>query len=431
MNRTGYVAVKFLTELLAITALYVFPFERRRRFWLRLTACLALCYAFSFFTSPVFILDQLLWPLATRTLFTSVRYSGIFFSLILSVWVCFDVNFKAAAFVCSGAYAIQYLVLKLQNFLEEFYIGLVPLPAAVVLYTAFVLGCYTLAYVLILLRLQREDYVRLKSRDSFRFSLFIILCLSVPNVFSGDLTAGSLFDSVAPTGHEVMCSVLLLYIQFGVHAQNTLERENEQIEHILAQEQKRFEAFRAESAYLDIKCHDLKHQIHKLKTQSTVSAETIAELESDIAAYESYARTGCAALDIILGEKYLQCANHGIPFTASVFSGKLDHLSESDIYSLFGNALDNAIEYEQTLPGDVRFIRLSVRDIGNMLLIRAENSYPGPPLSVQELHTTKTDTLYHGFGLKSMRYIAAKYGGEMEVAAHDGVFCLTFVFTFP
>lgn len=184
--------------------------------------------------------------------------------------------------------------------------------------------------------------------------------------------------------------------------------------------------------YLDIKCHDLKHQIHRLKTQPTADDAGLSELESGIAAYESYANTGCPALDIMLGEKYLQCAGSGIPFTCSVSSQRLDRLSPPDIYSLFGNALDNAIEYESALPEEKRFIRMSVRDMADMLFIRVENYYEGPPIQDgEELHTTKEDHRYHGFGLKSMRHIAAKYGGEMGIETHDGLFCLTFVFTLP
>lgn len=182
--------------------------------------------------------------------------------------------------------------------------------------------------------------------------------------------------------------------------------------------------------YLDIKCHDLKHQIRTLKKAQAVRPETIAELEESIAQYESYSNTGYPALDIILGEKSLVCKSKGIEFTVSVVGERLSNLSEPDVYSLFGNALDNAIEYEEKLPEGDRFIRLGVKDMGNMLFIRLENAYTGPEVSDTELETTKEDKRYHGFGIKSMRHIAEKYGGEMDVCAENGVFSLTFMFNF-
>ncbi len=428
MNNSPYVGVKFLTEFLSMVALCVFRLERRKGFWLRLPACLLLCYALSWFTSPVFM-QYYGWNLDNH-FFNVLRYTAIFLCLVVSVQMCIAVDVKEAVFICSGSYAIQHLVLKVQNFVEELYISFAPRPVVVVLYLAFVLGCYALFYFVMIRNVQWGDDLRLKSSDTFRLNLLIIVCLVMLSVFSGDLTVETVFGRLALTGYGVMCSIFLLCMQSDVYTRSALEKENEQIEYILAQEQKRFESFRAESEYLDIKCHDLKHQIHKLKEQPAVSHEAIEEMEAGIAAYESYARTGCPALDIMLGEKYLQCANHGIQFAVSVASEKLNRLSEPDIYSLFGNALDNAIEYETALPAGKRFIRLSVKDIANMMLIRVENCYEGPPVADgSELRTTKKDKLYHGFGLKSMRHIAAKYGGEMEIETHDGVFCLTFVFT--
>lgn len=36
--------------------------------------------------------------------------------------------------------------------------------------------------------------------------------------------------------------------------------------------------------------------------------------------------------------------------------------------------------------------------------------------------TTKDDKLYHGYGIKSMRATARKYGGDLRVSVDDGMF---------
>ena len=38
--------------------------------------------------------------------------------------------------------------------------------------------------------------------------------------------------------------------------------------------------------------------------------------------------------------------------------------------------------------------------------------------------TTKSDKRYHGFGMKSIKMLAEKYGGYVSVKAEDGVFNL-------
>ena len=38
--------------------------------------------------------------------------------------------------------------------------------------------------------------------------------------------------------------------------------------------------------------------------------------------------------------------------------------------------------------------------------------------------TTKKDTQFHGYGLKSLRYTVKKYGGEVDVSTQDNWFDL-------
>ncbi len=55
MDHTSYVAVKFLTELLLLAILFVFPFGRRKWFFLRAPACLLVCFGVSIACSPLVI----------------------------------------------------------------------------------------------------------------------------------------------------------------------------------------------------------------------------------------------------------------------------------------------------------------------------------------------------------------------------------------
>lgn len=55
MDHTSYVAVKFLTELLLLAILFVFPFGRRKWFFLRAPACLLACFGVSIACSPLVI----------------------------------------------------------------------------------------------------------------------------------------------------------------------------------------------------------------------------------------------------------------------------------------------------------------------------------------------------------------------------------------
>ena len=79
-----------------------------------------------------------------------------------------------------------------------------------------------------------------------------------------------------------------------------------------------------------------------------------------------------------------------------------------------------------------RIITLSVRKSMNMVLIHVDNEYVGEIRMDGELpRSTKGDDLNHGFGMRSMRMIAEKYGGTLTVAQQDHVFNLNILIPVP
>ena len=57
-------------------------------------------------------------------------------------------------------------------------------------------------------------------------------------------------------------------------------------------------------------------------------------------------------------------------------------------------------------------------------MLRVVNAYAGKREENGEglFGTTKADKRAHGFGLRGMREIAARYGGTIETTAKDGIF---------
>ena len=97
-----------------------------------------------------------------------------------------------------------------------------------------------------------------------------------------------------------------------------------------------------------------------------------------------------------------------------------------DICSIFGNALDNAIECELKIPDkEKRLIHVSVSKQKNFLLLRFENYYD-TELKYQggAFITTKRDKEFHGYGLKSIRYTVNKYDGAVSIDTKENWFDL-------
>jgi sensor histidine kinase regulating citrate/malate metabolism len=132
-------------------------------------------------------------------------------------------------------------------------------------------------------------------------------------------------------------------------------------------------------------------------------------------------------------DKLLIAERYQIKISCVTDGSKLDYLDTMDLYALFGNALDNAIESvskEQDKAKRVISLRIGTRE--GFLAIHLEN-YVGTPVKI--VHglpvTTKADTRYHGFGMLSMRRIAEKYHGYMNAGMKDHTFSLDFLIPLP
>lgn len=198
-----------------------------------------------------------------------------------------------------------------------------------------------------------------------------------------------------------------------------------------------YETYKRSQESIDLvnrKYHDLKHQIALLRSQGNEERDGVLDqMESEIRSYEALNVTGNKVLDTVLTAKSLHCQAQGIQMTCVADGQALGFMSVMDISSLFGNALDNAIESTGKIADpEKRLIHLAVSRQKGFLCIRIENCYEGDlQFADGKLQTTKQDTRYHGFGLKSIQATAEKYGGTAQIKAADGWFELQVLIPIP
>ena len=176
------------------------------------------------------------------------------------------------------------------------------------------------------------------------------------------------------------------------------------------------------------KCHDLKHQIAALRHIEDKHArdEQIKELEKAVFIYDAMVHTGNEVLDTIMTEKSLYCERNGIVLACVADGQAVAGMNPVDIYTIFGNALDNALECVAKFEDKTkRTISVIVTERANMLLFQFENYYETLSGSGEKgFRSTKEQNGYHGFGLKSIEHTAEKYGGIMNVCTDNHIFLL-------
>ena len=95
-----------------------------------------------------------------------------------------------------------------------------------------------------------------------------------------------------------------------------------------------------------------------------------------------------------------------------------------DLCSLFTNLIDNAVEACEKMPTDSdRWISVHAGEKAGVFGLKVENSYSQPVRYEKgQIVTGKKDKKNHGYGLRLVKEITSKYGGELDISTKDNVF---------
>lgn len=229
--------------------------------------------------------------------------------------------------------------------------------------------------------------------------------------------------------------VLLIFTYHIQHRENEMRQELATMQTMLEHQYAQYRMHRDSIEMVNRKYHDLKHLIAVLRTEpdAVLKEEWLDRLENDIRAYELQNKTGNKVLDTLLTAKMVTCQKYGITMTVVADGKVLSFMDKMDICTIFGNALDNAIEYERNIEEkEKRIVHLKLNTQKQFVLFQMENYCPNPPKLFNGLPlTTKLNKGNHGYGLKSIQYTVKKYGGSLIVKTENDWFLLKVLIPIP
>ena len=225
----------------------------------------------------------------------------------------------------------------------------------------------------------------------------------------------------------------LLFVEFQILLVGHLQTEVAIGERMLVERTRQYELSRENIEAINLKCHDIRHQIRQLEAGSRVDPTVLADIAREVDVYDAAVKTGNDALDTILTEKSLLCGRNGITLSCIADGAALAFLQPTELYALFGNILDNAIEAILALSErEKRNISLMVQRRGDMVSIHEENYFEGDIVFEDGLpKTTKGDTMNHGFGTRSIRTIVESHEGSLAIGVDNGLFHLDALIPIP
>jgi len=435
--------LRFIIEVILAEQLFVWSFAKRKdKFGIK-------SYVGFFILVMVAIsyVDLRSWLLAfgSDNLMKVVSITWYIFLVILSlihIRICYQITFSDALFMGIAGYSVQHIEYVLVN--EVLALGLwKDLTNYLWLYILICIVTCLVWYYLI----ARIFATKLKAcggilyEDRIQTILYFLLMLIVLffSSFMGQniyLAGTTDYSKVNYRGaiYDFFNSTLVLVVQYSIFRISTLNREKEIVKQLLYERQKQYNLSKENIEIINHKCHDLKHQIQALKDINSEERDKfLEEAEDSIMIYDNVLKTENEVLNTILSEKSLYCEKHHIKLTCTVDASQLDFMSTLDIYALLGNALDNAIEcVSKHRDREKRVISLTISATGSFLSIQTNNYYESSLQIVEGIPvTTKKNQDFHGFGIKSMKHLAEKYGGTLYTSLENEIFMLQIVIPIP
>ncbi len=149
----------------------------------------------------------------------------------------------------------------------------------------------------------------------------------------------------------------------------------------------------------------------------------LLKLNSDLTTVDTVIKTGNVMVDAILNSKLSLIQSHQINLHAKAVVPSDLKISEIDLCTVIGNLLDNAMEacLKQEQDSE-RFVRVYIGILKKQLYISVQNSSGQQIKKSGKTYISTKNSERHGFGLKRIDRIVAKYDGYINHQNEEGIF---------
>lgn len=216
-----------------------------------------------------------------------------------------------------------------------------------------------------------------------------------------------------------LSNIALIKITGSVVKINKVKMENKLIREKINSQYQRYMTIQESQMKLRKLYHDMNNHIsciEKLYQNKANTSKYIEDIKNELNSWKSIISTGNMILDIIINDKKDICNKTNIDFDVDINFSKCEFIDMIDICSIFSNMIDNAIEACLKLNenNEHRFIRIKGTVVNRLYIIKCENSKVNQvKLRKQKIITNKSDSFFHGIGIKSIESSVKKYDGEV------------------
>lgn len=272
-----------------------------------------------------------------------------------------------------------------------------------------------IAFVAIPLLAMMILYITMYVMILTNFQSNIIILLSIICV-SMIVIAGIVWFMIARINkdNEIKTKLLLSEQKANLYKQNIIS-SNSQIETIKLLKHDMKNNISCIDALIEEENYDEAHNICHSLTNKYTSIGTIVNTENYL-------------LNAVLNVEIEKAKSYGIPVKLSITNDLKMFKNSSDIISLIGNILDNAISYLSKNKVKNNEINFSTGYEGSYSVIKCRNNILDSVLfNNPSLKTDKKDKDNHGKGITIINSIAHKYNGDVIIKERNKEFIITVI----
>lgn len=403
-------------EILIGGLIFTYKAPKRDFFWLKFILLNVAFFTFIFFSKYIFndipayyfylLRDYLITIFLIITTFVS-------FKLTLLKSICLIIE-------STGIQKIGYtltLLLSSSDFLKDF--SLPFLSRSHFFEIIFYAMVASVLFFIVKTLIKDETYYISKF---VRYDIIIAVIIIIGTTISSLTYILKDFGSKTSLYYSLFSNITAFVFYFLIYRILTIGNEKQLLQGMISESTKQYEIRKETIEAINIKCHDLRHRLNHLPIDEHESQE----IKSLIHIYDQSVKTGNEVVDTVLMDYLLRNTKNKINYLFHGNAACLSFVKTSDLYSLFGNALENATRSTLLVEESKRTIDIKIETFGSMIAISVQNPYVGTIEFKNDLPvSTKDDKTNHGFGTKSMKLIAQKYHGAMKISTENQIYSLT------
>ena len=362
------------------------------------------------------------------------------FLMYLFIYTVGNVHSITAAYLCARAFLIAEFTASFQWQLDCYLNARVDVEHFVFAKIVMLVVIYTAIFVLVAFMekpLMNPEYL---NKITYKEFIAVIAIVAVAFTFSNlsfiwkntPFSSGFRSDIFNIRTLFDLAGMTILYAYQSRVCELMAESEIVTMDSMLKSQYNQYRNYQESIDLINMKYHDLKHQIAGLRAETDIDKRTewLDAMEDDIRGFESVTNTGNKVLDTIIAGKIMHGQKYDIKFTCVIDGKLLEFMHVTDICTIFGNAIDNAIENVVMIKDiETRIIHVTVSAKNKFVLIQFQNYCEVKPnedkRGIRLFESSKADKRNHGFGLKSIQYTVDKYDGTMKAGMNKDWFELT------